>query len=74
VCHYNFCHGNAAKGFWALWDNIYYYMCLHPSELSSIPDWQLASTIYCPFLNYVSVMNTDFENALFIYGMAYSAV
>jgi hypothetical protein len=55
-------------------------MCLLPSELSSIPDWQLASTIYFPFLNYVSVINTDFENTLLIYGMvddslmAYSAV
>jgi hypothetical protein len=27
VC-YNRCHGNAVKGFWALWDNIYDYVCL----------------------------------------------
>jgi len=24
---YNCCHGNVVKGFWALWDNIYGYMC-----------------------------------------------
>jgi hypothetical protein len=23
VCRYNRCHGNAIKGFWALWHNIY---------------------------------------------------
>jgi hypothetical protein len=29
VCvFYNSCHGNAFKGFWALWDNIYDHMCL----------------------------------------------
>jgi hypothetical protein len=23
VCYYNRHHGNAVKGFWAIWDNIY---------------------------------------------------
>jgi hypothetical protein len=25
---YNRCHGNAVKGIWALWDNIYDCICL----------------------------------------------
>jgi hypothetical protein len=25
---YNRCHGNTVKGFWALWHNIYEYVCL----------------------------------------------
>jgi hypothetical protein len=25
---YNRCHGSVVKGFWALWDNIYNYVCL----------------------------------------------
>jgi hypothetical protein len=27
VC-YNRCHGNTVTGFWALWDNIYEYVCV----------------------------------------------
>jgi hypothetical protein len=28
VCCYNRYNANAVKGLWALWDNIYDYMCL----------------------------------------------
>jgi hypothetical protein len=28
VCCYNRCHGNAVKGCWTVWNNIYDHMCL----------------------------------------------
>jgi hypothetical protein len=37
VC-YNRFHGNAVKGFWTLWDNIYDYVCFNTLDFPVIID------------------------------------
>jgi hypothetical protein len=38
MCCYSLCHGNAVKGFWLLWNNIYDYVCLQLLDFSVILD------------------------------------
>jgi hypothetical protein len=50
VCCYNRCHGNAVKGFWALWDNIYDYVCLLTLDFPIILDGKITSVCVLQFV------------------------
>jgi hypothetical protein len=51
---YNRYHGNAVKGFWALWDNVYEFVCCYnrchsDAVLGFGPYWVIFMTVcvYC---------------------------